>query len=239
MAERKRFYARVEVVEGDGGLVVALDGRAIKTPVGAPLSLAGRALAEAIAAEWDAQIDTIRPHTMQLTQMACTAIDRVATRRSEVAGEMLRHAGTDLVCYRALHPADLAARQASLWQPILDRVEAVTGAGFTVTQGVMPIEQDKATMEALAAWLDARDSFELSALFIAAAALGSLVLAIALYEGHQSAEEVFAASQLDETYQIEEWGEDAEAMKRRETLRADIVAAHNFLTLLRQGREKV
>ncbi len=73
----------------------------------------------------------------------------------------------------------------------------------------------------------------LAALHLATAACGSLVIALALVEGRIDAETAFAASQLDESFQIEFWGEDAEQAQRRQALAADIGAAAQFLALLR------
>ena len=230
--KKRRFYKQTGIVEKDGMFLPALDGRVLKTPTGAALCLGARPLAEAIAQEWQDQGDIIRPHTMPLMQLAGTAIDRIAPRQSEVVAELVRHAETDLLCYRADEPADLAERQARFWQPITDWATARFDVGFVIVSGLMPASQPAATLERLGAWLGARDAFRLAGIHLASASMGSLLLAIALAEGRLSADEAFAASQLDETFQIERWGEDEEASRRRAVLRGDVAAAHRLLTLL-------
>lgn len=230
--KKRRFYKQAGVVEQDGVFLPALDGRVLKTPAGAPLRLDALPLAEAIAREWQDQGDVILPHTMPLMQLAGTAIDRIAPRRDEVVAELVRHAETDLLCYRADAPSDLIERQTRLWQPITDWASARFDAGFVIVSGLMPATQPAATLERLGAWLGVRDAFRLAGVHLASASMGSLLLAIALAEGCLSAEEAFAASQLDETFQIERWGEDEEATRRRAVLKGDVAAAHRLLTLL-------
>ena len=142
------------------------------------------------------------------------------------------YAGTDLVCYRAVHPPALAARQQAVWQPLIDWAVLRYDAPLTVTTGVIPKRQPEATLRAFAAVVAEQDDFRLTALHVASAACGSLVIGLALLEGHLDAGEAFAASQLDETYQIEAWGEDAEQAERRRALAADIAAASRFMSLL-------
>jgi chaperone required for assembly of F1-ATPase len=228
----KRVYKTAEPRAVAGGWGVALDGRSLRTPAKRALLVPSAALAGEIAAEWDAQGPDIRPETMPLTRLAATAIDRTAEKRAEIAGEIAGYAGTDLVCYRAEHPPALAARQEAVWQPLLDWAAGRYDAGLAVTAGIVPLAQSPASLKSYAAVVAALDDFRLTALQAATAACGSLVIALALYEGRLDADAAFAASQLDETFQIEAWGEDAEAAARRETLAADIAAAARFLELL-------
>jgi chaperone required for assembly of F1-ATPase len=169
---------------------------------------------------------------MPLTRLAATAIDRTAERRGEIVAEVANYAGTDLVCYRAAHPPALAARQEALWQPLIDWAAGRYDAGLAVTAGVVPMAQSPASLRAFVAAVAALDDFRLTALQAATAACGSLVIALALLEGRLDAAAAFAASQLDETFQIEAWGEDAEAAARRQVLAADIAAMAQFLELL-------
>jgi chaperone required for assembly of F1-ATPase len=236
----KRRYTRVETRpvdsgRGDSGWGVALDGKPMRTPGKNELVLPNAALAAAIAAEWDAQREEIRPATMPLTRLAATAIDRTAAQRDLVVSEIADYAGTDLVCYRADHPPALAARQQAVWQKLIDWATRRYGAALAVTSGIIPARQSPATMRAFAAAVAAHDDFRLTALHSLTAACGSLVIALALIEGRLDAEAAFAASQLDETFQIEAWGEDAEAAARRRALAADIAAAARFLALLAAG----
>ena len=228
----KRVYRKAEVRPSDGGWGIALDGRSLRTPGRNPLLLPSEALAAAIAAEWDAQRDEIRPATMPFFRLAATAIDRTATLRDSVVAEVANYAGTDLVCYRAEGPPALAARQQAVWQPLLDWVTRRYDAALTVTAGVLPTPQPPGALRTFAAAVAAQDDFRLTALHGLTAACGSLVIALALLEGRLDADQAFAASQLDESFQIEAWGEDAEAAQRREVLAADIRAASCFLELL-------
>jgi chaperone required for assembly of F1-ATPase len=228
----KRFYKQAAIAATADGVAVQLDGRPVKTPAGKPLVVPGAALAEAIAAEWADQGETVRPATMPLTQLAATALDRIGPERPAIVERLLSYAATDLLCYRADFPPDLAERQHAAWQPLLDWAAAELAAGLTVTVGVMAVEQPPAALAALAERLAAHDTWRLAAIQAACAAAGSLVLALALAEGRLNAEQTFGLSQLDETYQAEKWGEDYEAADRRAALKRDIDAAARLLALL-------
>lgn len=228
----KRVYKSVATRAVDTGWGVALDGRPLRTPARRELTVPSAALAAAIAAEWEAQDPEIRPETMPLTRLAATAIDRTAAERDKIVAEIASYAGTDLVCYRAEHPPALAARQAAVWQPLIDWAAGRYDAGLAVTAGILPMPQSPASLKAYAGAVAALDDFRLTAVQAATGACGSLVIALALHERRLDAPAAFAASQLDETFQIEAWGEDAEATKRREGLAADIAATARFLALL-------
>jgi chaperone required for assembly of F1-ATPase len=228
----KRVYKAVETRPATDGWGVALDGRTLLTPAKRELTVPSPHLAAAIAAEWDAQHSDIRPETMPLTRLAATAIDRTAEKRAEIVADVANYAGTDLVCYRAERPPALAARQHASWQPLLDWAASRYDAGLAVTVGVVPAPQSPASLKAYAAAVAALDDFRLTALEAATAACGSLIIALALFENRLDAQAAFAASQLDETFQIEAWGEDVEAARRRLALAADIAATARFLALL-------
>ncbi len=206
----------------------------MRTPGRTTLCLPSYALAEAVAAEWQAQGEKIRPDSMILMQIAATATDRVSGRRDAVVSEIAGYARSDLLCHRAEAPPDLVARQQAEWQPLLDWAAAQYGARFTATTGVMPAEQPADTLAACRAAVDAYDDLELAALHLATSSAGSLVIALAFAAGRLGPEEAWACSQLDETFQIERWGLDAEAERRRENIRSDIAAAARFLQLLRE-----
>jgi chaperone required for assembly of F1-ATPase len=229
----KRIYKSVAVQAAEDGFRIALDGKPLRTPARAPLVLPGRALAEAIAAEWDAQAERVIPDSMPLMQLVSTAIDRVAPQRALIAADSLGYAGTDLICYRAEAPADLAERQRQVWQPLVDWARLELDAPLAVATGIMPRPQPAEAVAALRAAVETLDPLRLAALHAATAACGSLVIGLALLRARLSPDEAFAASQLDETYQIEKWGEDIEAAKRREALRRDIAAAARLMELLR------
>ena len=229
----KRLYKEAVAVAVAGGYGIALDGKPLLTPAKRPLVLPAMPLAEAIAAEWQAQGDTVDPLAMPQMRLASIAIDLVMPRREEVLAELGKYAGTDLVCYRAEHPPELVARQHSVWQPLVDWATLRFDAPLAVTAGIVPVAQPPATLDAFAAALAAYDPLLLTALHAATAACGSLVIALALIEGRLDAEAAFAAAQLDESFQIEQWGEDAEQTARRANLRKDIAAIAQLVDLLR------
>jgi chaperone required for assembly of F1-ATPase len=228
----KRFYKQASVAEADGGFAVHLDGRPVKTPAGRRLAVPYRALAEAMTEEWQAQGEEIRPSTMPMTQLASTALDRIAPERAAILEQMIRFAETDLLCYRADFPPDLVARQTAQWQPLLDWAAETMGARLAVTSGVVAISQPVEAVAALLARLEGYDPWRLCAAQAACAASGSLVLGMAMAEGRLTGQQTYEVSQLDETYQIEQWGEDYEAADRRAALQRDILAAERLLTLL-------
>ena len=231
----KRFYGKAEPVRRAAGHGITLDGKPIKTPGKRDLMVPNEALAAAIAEEWNAQEGEVLAATIPLTRLAMTAIDRVATQREAVVRETANYAATDLVCYRAAHPPALATRQQAVWQPLIDWAVLRYDAPLVITSGVIPKGQQAASLRALASAVAEQDDFALTALHVATAACGSLVIALALIEEHLDAEGAFAASQLDESFQIEAWGEDAEQAERRRILAADIRAAAQFISLLRKS----
>ena len=215
-----------------GGYGVALDGRLVKTPGRRDLIVPSLALAAAVAAEWNGQQGEIRRETMPLTRLAGATIDRSPVQREAIVRQVADYAGTDLVCYRAAHPPALAARQEAVWQPLIDWAMQRYAAPLAVTTGVIPASQPAASLAAFAAVVAAHDDFSLTALHAATAACGSLVIALALLDGRLDAAEAFAAAQLDESFQIEAWGEDIEQAARRAALAAEIAAAARFISLL-------
>jgi chaperone required for assembly of F1-ATPase len=232
-ALKRRFYKVVDVNESDGGFQIALDGRPVKTPGRATVVVVSHALADAIAAEWDAQSEHINPHVMPLTQIACTAIDKVASNRAEICEQVARFANADLLCYRAESPTDLVARQEQIWQPVLDWLADERGIKLTSTTALIIEDQDPVALKKAHAAFDALDDNELAAAGVLVPALGSCALALAVIDGHLAWEQAATASQLDETFQSELWGMDYEAEQRLRGLRDDIEAAARYLTLHR------
>lgn len=229
----RRFYKAATLGELSGGFTVLLDGKQLKTPAGAPLVLAGRRLAEALVAEWEAQEGDIRPGRMPLMRLVSTAIDRVAVQRDPVVEEIAGYGGTDLLCYRVERPTELSRRQLALWQPLVDWATLHYDAPLSVTTGILPLAQPPAALAALRAAVGQLDSFALTGLHGAVTSGGSLILGLALLEGRVDAEVACEAAQLEETWQIEHWGEDEEMSRRRAAVRADIAAVARFLDLLR------
>lgn len=231
----KRFYKVVSVSETPDGYAVLLDGRAIKTPKRRTLSVPTAALAEAVAAEWEAQGETIDPHTMPMTQLANTVIDGIVETQAAVAESFVTFARADLLCYRVAYPESLARAQAETWQPVLDWAEAAFGARFRVTTEIQPIDQPDETLAAIRAVCAAYDPWRLAALHALAGVYGSAVLALAVLEGHIAADRASLAARVDETHQAERWGEDAEARRRADALAAEAAAAARFAELVRRA----
>lgn len=211
---------------------MTLDGKKMRTRAKAPFLLPNQALARAIAGEWEDQEDTIEPQSMPITRLAGTAIDRVAPVRSRVIDELTAYAETDLLCHRAERPAELVGRQDAAWGPLLDWAARRFGAGLKVTVGVLPQPQPKRALAALRGVVAAYDDMMLAGLHSASCAAGSLIVGLALAEGRIDAGEAFEISQLDETFQIERWGEDAELEAQRVAIRADLKSTANFIRLL-------
>lgn len=230
----KRFYKSVNAESaGDGTYRVKLDGRELRSPEKRPLALPTAALAEAVAAEWDAQREAIDIRSMPLMALASTAVDRTGPMRGRIVDEIVRHAETDLVCYRAEGPVGLAGRQEQIWQPLLDWLAMRYDSRLAVQAGIMPRDQPREAVLALRLAVEALDDRSLASLSSVTAATGSLVIALALVDGRIGPDDAVAASQLDEIWQSETWGEDPEAVRRRAALAFDIAAAHRFLLLLR------
>ncbi|WP_174710296.1 ATP12 family chaperone protein [Thalassospira marina] len=232
----KRFYKNVTAVpdQNGAGFRVHLDGRAVKTPAKAEFVLPNQALADQIAAEWDAQGEHIVPATMPHMQLAATAIDRVAPNRATVIAELTGYGRSDLLCYRAQYPDDLVGRQNEQWQPLLDWAAGEFSIVLKVTQGVMPVVQEDAALLAIQDIIEPLDDHELAALHTLITVSGSVVIGLAVFHGRLDPAQAFDISQIDESYAIENWGEDAEATARRERLRHELLSAGAFLDLLRQ-----
>ncbi len=231
----RRFYKAAEVgPRGDAGLPILLDGRAVKTPARAPLAVSGAALADAIAAEWQAQGEEIDPRSMPLTGLANAAIDHVAPDPAAFVAPLAAYAESDLLCYRAEHPAALVAAEAEAWDPLLAWASGRYDVAFEVAAGIVHRPQPEATVARLGAALAACDPFALAGLSSLITIGGSLVAALALAEGVIGAGAAFDATHLDELWQVEHWGEDTLATRTREARRADFLAAARFLSLLNQ-----
>ncbi|HYD98419.1 MAG TPA: ATP12 family protein [Alphaproteobacteria bacterium] len=229
----KRFYKQVTVAAADGGFQVTLDGKPIRTPRGEPLTVPSRALADGIAAEWDRQGDEVKPDTMPLLRLSATAIDGVRTQRALMIDAVARYAETDLLCYRAEGPSELVRRQDAVWGPLLAWADQTYGARFALAAGLMPVGQPAESVAALRRAVEAQDDFWLSGLQNATGASGSLIIGLAMLSGRLDGVAAFAAAELDETYQIEQWGEDPLAQKRRDNLLEDLQATADYFDRLR------
>ena len=231
-AKPKRFYKNAEAVEADGGHGIALDGKPVRTPAGRPLAVSSAALANAVAEEWAAQGETIDRDTMPLTRLVCTALDLVPEQRAEIVAEIAAYAETDLVCYRTDAPEALARRQTAAWEPLVAWAAARYGAQLAVTRSITPIAQASEALEALRNAVAGEDDFTLAGLSMATRAFGSLVIALAMRLGRLDAEAAADASLIDERYQLERWGEDAELAARCARVARDAADAERLFRLL-------
>lgn len=228
----RRFWHETGTAEGPEGFSVTLDARPIRTPAKTLLALPTRALAEALAAEWAAQDEAIRPETMPLTRLANSALDQVAPQHAAVADIVAAYGETDLLCYRADAPEELARRQAAAWDPLLEWACERYGAGLATTTGVVPILQPEAALARLRAAVAATTPWELAALHEFVSHTGSLVLGLALLEGASDPDTAWRISRLDEDWQITQWGRDDEAEAALAHRRAEFDAAVRFLNCL-------
>lgn len=234
-ARPKRFYETVATEAAAGGWRILLDGRVVKTPKRAELLLPSAPLAEAVAVEWRAQGAQIDPASMPLTKLSNTAIDAVTPKLAAVTEDVLSFAARDLVCYRAKAPETLVELQNACWDPLLAWADQHYGVRLIATEGIMPVDQPPESLTAFATALTGLDPFALTALHVMTTLTGSGVLALAHVEGRLSLEECWAAAHVDEDYQIDHWGEDADARKRRGLRFADMRAASEFFRLSRPG----
>lgn len=229
----KRFYTDVTVVAEEGGFAIRLDGRPVRTPARASLTLPSAALAEAIAQEWRAQGETVDPAAMPMTGLANAAIDHVAPNPAAFAEGVARYAQSDLLCYRADGPETLVSRQADAWDPLLDWARDRYDVTFAVTQGILPVPQPDETLARLGAAVAAIDPFILTGLSTLVTLSGSLVCGLAVVEGGHDIDTIWQAAEIDEAWQVEQWGEDAEAAARSVRRADDFATAAAFCALSR------
>jgi chaperone required for assembly of F1-ATPase len=230
---RKRFYQHATVVPDAGGYALRLDDKPVRTPAGRLLAAPTRPLAEALAAEWDAQHEVIDPAAMPLTRLANSIIDGVADRAAPVADEVAKYLGSDLVCYRASAPRGLVERQTQCWDPIIAWARDALGARFHLGEGVVHVAQPDAALAAVRAAIPA-DPWRLGAVHSVATLTGSALLALALAQGALTADEAWAAAHVDEDWNTEQWGKDDEAMARRAFREAEMRAAATVLQAVPQ-----
>jgi len=231
----RRFYRQAGVEEGEGAFRIVLDGRPVRTPARRPLAVPSRALAAAIAGEWDAQGETIDPATMPLTRLANSILDGVAAAPAPVAAEIEKYLGSDLLFYRAEAPQALVERQARHWDPVLTWAREALGARFVLAQGIVYVAQPPAALAAARAAIPG-DPWRLGALHVVTTLTGSALIALALLHGRLSVDEAWDAAHVDEDWNMEQWGRDALALARRAARRAELQAAAMVLAALPQAR---
>jgi chaperone required for assembly of F1-ATPase len=230
--QRKRFYASASVAKTDGGFSVTLDGRPIKTPSGKIVIAPKREIAEAIAAEWQAQQEIIDPLTMPLTRLANSVVEAVADRADAVADDIEKYLGSDLLFYRAGHPEGLVAREAAHWDPIVFWAAETLGAHFMLAEGIVHVRQPETAIASARAAFPG-DPWSIAALHVVTTLTGSALLALALTHGVRDPEQIWAAAHVDEDWNIEKWGIDDEVAARRAARLVDFQAATRILKALK------
>ncbi len=224
----KRFWEQAEVVAEATGFAVQLDGRGVKTPAKAPLVLPTRAMADAVAGEWAAQVERIDPLSMPVTRSANAAIDKVTLQHTEVADMLAAYGDSDLLCYRAETPQKLVDRQAATWNPALDWAADALGVRLAVHRGVVHCAQDPAELARLTARVHGFSSFQLAGFHDLVSLSGSLILGFGAAMDWRDADAIWQISRLDETYQEEQWGPDEEASALSEIKKQAFLHAKRF-----------
>ncbi|OUS33097.1 ATPase [Rhodobacterales bacterium 56_14_T64] len=226
--KQKRFWEQVSVTESEGRFAIELDGRQVKTPAKAVLSLPTRAMAEAIAEEWRAQDGAVNPHTMPCTRSANAALDKVQIQHIEVADMLAEYGDSDLLCYRAESPIELVQRQNERWNPALDWAATELGVRLILRQGIQHQPQDAKALQSLRTRVQALSAFQLAAFHDLVSMSGSLILGFAAAADWRGAAEIWALSRLDELWQEEQWGPDDEAQADTEIKRLAFLHAKRF-----------
>lgn len=229
----KRFYKVAAALPQDGGYAIQLDGKTVKTPSRQPLVVPGAKLAAAIVDEWEAQDEYINPRRMWHTKLANTALDLVLPRRDAVINDIVTFAQADLLCYRAEGPQVLVARQAKIWDGLLDWLAQTTGARLHVTTGIVHVAQDPEALAAIGKAVHGFDAFELTGLHNSVTLTGSAVIGLALLKGHIDAAAAFEAAHLDEFWQMELCGEDEDEAARLALRKSELEATDLFVRLAR------
>lgn len=227
----KRFWKDATVETVEGGYTVRLDGRPVKTPAKTPLVVPTLPLAEAVAAEWNAQSGLVKPMTMPFTRSVNSALDKIVPQFDAVVEMLAAYGGTDLLCYRAVGPQTLVERQAAAWNPLLEWSATALQAPLIATAGVMHIPQAPASLANLHRRVAEFSPFQLAAFHDLVAISGSLVLAFAVTRNRLTTTEAWHLSRIDEDWQIEQWGDDEEATALSAIREADFLQAGRFYAL--------
>ena len=228
----RRFYKEASALEGEGGFALVLDGKSAHTPGCLPIRTPSQALTQALAVEWNAQGEFIDPASMPLTRIVNSALDGVCREMDEVRAEIVKYAGSDLLCYRAGEPESLVAAQAQAWDPILAWARDDLGARLICAEGVIFAAQPEPALQAVARVVgEVTSPLALAALSVMTTITGSTLLALAVAQGRLTAAEAWAAAHVDEDFQIRNWGEDEEAAGRRAKRWIDMDAAARVYAL--------
>lgn len=234
---KKRFWTEAKAAAKGDAFEILLDGRRVMTPAKSPLLLPNAALAEAVAAEWQAQDGEIDPATMPMTRRANAALDKVAVQHAEVADMLSEYATSDLLCHRAAAPRELAAEQARAWDPLLDWLARRHRARLVVTEGVMPVSQPAESLQSLRKIVHGYDIFALTALHDLVTLPGSLVIGLAAASDEFEAADLWQAAQVDDTWQASQWGIDDEAAETAGNRAEAFAQSLRFLALVRAGTQ--
>jgi chaperone required for assembly of F1-ATPase len=230
----RRFYAEAKAEPHGDAYALKLDGRLAMTPAKRPLAVASRPVANALAGEWASQGERIDSASMPITRIVNSAIDGVAAEMPAVRAEIVSHAASDLLCYRADAPPGLVEAQDAAWSPLLAWAKEALGARFILAEGVMPVKQDGETLAAIARAIEGFGPLALAALHTITTLTGSAIVALALARGRITPDEAWAVAHVDEDWQMKQWGTDAAAASRRSARRREFDAAATILAALRQ-----
>lgn len=234
----KRFYKLVSVARIEHGdedvFEVQLDGRSARTPGRAHVRLPTEAAAQLVAREFEVQVEVIDPLTMPLLRIANTAIDGVLRDPEPVFEDVLKFASSDMLSYRADGPDKLIERENDVWNPVLDWAARVAGGRFLLAEGVMFVEQPKEALDGLRRYFQPRatEPFRLTCVHLMTSLTGSALLALAVEAKRLSPDEAWKAAHVDEDWQIEHWGQDSEAVARRNARWRDFSAAASLIEAL-------
>jgi chaperone required for assembly of F1-ATPase len=231
----KRVYAQVDTAAVAGGHQVRLDGRPLKTPRRRPLVAPTAALAEIVAGEWAAQGETVDVDGMRLSRLATTAVDLMPERRDDALAQVVDYVATDLLCYRATHPPELAALQARHWDPPLAWLAATHALRLEVTTAMTPLPPRAEAVAGVRRLLDELADWPLVGLHALTTATGSVVLALMVQAGALTGAAATEAALVDERFERARWGDEADALAREGRLIADVAAAERFLAALAQS----
>jgi len=225
----KRFYTEATVGEHETGFTVLLDGRMTRTPARKILAVGNRGIADALAAEWNAQSVEINPAAMPLTRLVNSALDRVFDQMAAVREDIVRHAGSDLILYRAEGPRSLIEAEDRAWTPILARSERALQTRFILAEGIVHVAQHPATLAAVADAVASFEALPLAALHTMTTLTGSALIALAFARGDLSAEAAWDAAHVDEDWQASHWGRDEQAFAERALRWREMQAAATVL----------
>lgn len=224
----KRFWQNATVEPAEGGFAVHLDGKSVQTPGKRRLVVPTDAMAQRIAAEWQAQEEKINPESMPWTRSANSAIEKVSAARAGVEDHLIDYAGTDLLCYRAEGPASLVARQAEVWDPIFSWAEKRFDVRLATTSGVMPVRQPDEAIARLAQTMPPMSDFQMTGFYELVTLSGSFLIGLAAIHAFADEGDLWAASRVDEAWQMEQWGADEEAAEAAEVKKSAFLHATAF-----------